>query len=101
MEKKDCENWLNEELNKLSVQHYKGTFYTIATLECKGKTLRIVVPVDEWCNECSGIGFESIGIKSIAAQCPWDMRETLISINTGITKVERENLMDLVDKSLV
>jgi len=108
MEKKNLENlrqnanqWLDAELNKLRPSHYDGTFFTIVHLrnEAIGAGRNIVVPVDKYVND--DIGFEAIRINALAAQCPWDMTETLIDVDTGITVIKGQNLYDMVEDSVV
>lgn len=108
MEKKNLENlrqnanqWLDAELNKLRPSHYDGTFFTIVHLrnEGTGASRDVVVPVDKYVN--NDIGFEAIRINALAAQCPWDMTETLIDVDTGITVIKGQNLYDMVEDSIV
>lgn len=108
MEKKDLKNlrqnvnqWLNAELNKLRPSHYDGTFFTIVHLrnDAIGASRDIVVPVDKYVNE--DIGFEAIRINALAAQCPWDMTDTLIDVDTGTLVLRGQNLYEMVDNSIV
>lgn len=108
MEKKDLKNlrqnvnqWLNAELNKLRPSHYDGTFFTIVHLrnDAIGASRDIVVPVDKYVNE--DIGFEAIRINALAAQCPWDMTDTLIDVDTSTLVLRGQNLYEMVDNSIV
>ena len=105
MENKDLESsqkldqWINDELNKLSTNSYEGTFFTIVELRhINGQNRNIVVPVQKWFN--GDVGFEVISIQSIARQCPWDMELTSLAIDTGVTKIN-DNLMNLVENRMI
>lgn len=105
MENKDLENsqkldqWINDELNKLSPNSYQGTFFTIVELRhINGQKRNIVVPVQKWFN--GDVGFEVISIQSIVRQCSWDMELTSLAIDTGVTKIN-DNLMDLVENRMI
>lgn len=106
MEKKNFENshqWLERELNKLRPSHYDGTFFAIAHLrnDRTGESIDIVVPVDKYANEDTKFEFEAIRVRDLAAQCPWDMSDTLVDMDTGVTAMCGQNLFDMIDNSVI
>lgn len=106
----DANKWLENEIMKLTPSDFVRTYFVTARLILDEKYVRedtalrecrIVVPIDVYEHTVSidqTYGFEVIDIKAVASQCPWDMNNTLIEVNSENASF-CGNLHDLVVES--
>lgn len=89
----EASQWVLKELEKLTPKHFVRTYYTTVTMRRRSEVRVCVVPVNVY--ENNDFGYEIMPIDIIAKNCPWDMMETNISIDTENTHLSG-NLHKLV-----
>ena len=93
MNKDEASKWLENEIMKLTPSCYRRTYYTVATIDYLpiGRRVvqdsrQVVIPVDVY--ENYDLGFEIIGVVSLAGQIPWDLKDTIVKIDTNHTHID-------------
>jgi len=88
--------WLIDELSKISKKNYVKTYFTCAQLRLKGtkEVVQVILPVDVY--EVGGTGFEIMPIVVLTKNCPWDMDKVLVTIRSDNTTIMDENLGAIV-----
>jgi hypothetical protein len=86
-----------KEMEKLTPEHFIRTYYTVAELRWPAfdRTYKkyVILPVDVY--ERYDMGYEIMPVRILAANCPWDMNQTIVKIDSENTHIE-DNLHEIV-----
>ncbi len=100
MTQDEAMKWVLDEMGKLTKENYITTYITCAELRPDDPHSSVVeyvmLPVDVY--QRNDMGYEIMPVEVLAAHCKWDMRKTLVRVDTENTHIS-DNLYNIVEEN--